>query len=123
MEHDRYNPANTPLFQCTAKRKDPLSSYVAADKASHTLTEDVRIVLDVLNKNNGRTAKELGKQLVMDDYLGEAVSESNIDDIIAFADLPHKKMSKLVELGYVRVEQRPGGNINFITDAGLEALK
>ena len=100
--------------QCAARKDDPLSSHISADKATHTLTEDLRTVLGVLERNDGQTADFLGKQLVMEYYYSERIGLHNLDDIKRLINLPDKKMSKLVALGYVMVEEKPGGNLNWI---------
>lgn len=112
-----------PPLLAQARTNDPLSSHVAADKASHTLKDDLRCVLKFVNQNPGCTTYQLGVFIAYAHCNGEQVTEDIIEDIMKLSSKPHKKMHELIKSGHVRIEERAGGNLNWLTEKGKAALK
>ena len=50
-----------PLFDCVARRQDPITSHRAADKATESLSANEDYALQAIYRWPGRTAKELEK--------------------------------------------------------------
>ena len=124
MEHTDFKQLDLFANKCHTRKGGHASEINAGDKATVTLKKDLRDVLRLVNEYDGCDAKMLGVYLAYGNHGGEVVTILLLPAIQKDLDLPHKKLSKLVAKGYVRIEEVKGSdNKNWITDAGRKALK